>query len=68
MKYRAKVSKIINIVEDHININTLHYVHDLKDCYLEVESKELAEILENLNKCKEKEIELIRKLSELVEK
>lgn len=67
MMYRAKVTKIINIVEDHINCNTIRYVREQKDTYMEVRSEELAEVLESLNKCKEKEIELINKLEYILE-
>lgn len=67
MMYRAKVTKIINIVENHINCNTILYVHDQKNTYMEVRSEELAEVLESLNNCKEKEIELINKLKYILE-
>lgn len=66
MVYRAKITNIIDLVEDYINIDLFTQVRDTKDLYIEVKSEELAEILESLNKCKGQELEIKSRLNDFV--
>ncbi len=66
MVYRAKITNIIDLVKDYINIDNLTQVRDAKDLYIEVKSEELAEILESLNKCKWQELEIKSRLNDFV--
>lgn len=66
MVYRARITNIIDLVEDYINIDNFTQVRDTKDLYIEVKSEELAEIIESLNKCKEQELEIKSRLNDFV--
>lgn len=50
MKYRAKITNIQSWVESNININRWPLVRDAKDVYIEVDSEDEAELLEQINK------------------
>ena len=65
MVYRAKITKIYNTIEDIYNFKKHHVVTDSKDAYIEVDTEEEAEIIEEMNKLKEQfnklHIDLIEK-------
>ena len=50
MVYRAKITSIVSFIESNLNLNRFPIMKDLKDIYVEVESEELAECIEKLNK------------------
>lgn len=50
MVYRAKITSIVSFIESNLNLNRFPNMKDLKDIYVEVESEELAECIEKLNK------------------
>ena len=67
MFYRAKCTEVQNIIKELINVNTLHYVKDAKDIYVEVKNEELAELIEKLNDRKLEEIKLINQLIDFLD-
>lgn len=50
MKYRAKITSIQAWVEMHYNTNTYQVVKDATDKYIEVDTPEEADDLEELNR------------------
>ena len=50
MVYRAKITSIVSFIESNLSLNRFPIMKDLKDIYVEVESEELAECIEKLNK------------------
>lgn len=50
MVYRAKITSIISFIESNLNFKKFPIRKDLKDTYVEVESEDLAECIEKLNK------------------
>ena len=59
MVYRAKCTKIISFIESHYN-NTI--VSDKKDKYVEVNTLDEAELIEEMNKLETRKSEIIIKL------
>lgn len=55
MKYRAKVTSITSWVQEYLNSDKDQLVRDAKDRYIEVDSEDLAEQLEELNKLRNQE-------------
>lgn len=59
MKYRVKITKIQSWVENNYNTNAYNIVGDSKgDVFIELYDQHEAELIENINKEKEKLIEL----------
>lgn len=58
MVYRAKITKILNWVEDHYNIDAYTMVRDAKDVYIEVKDEDEAELLESINRKQEEQLKL----------
>lgn len=50
MKYRAKCTHIMPIVESRINTNVNNIVRDCQDSYIEVDTEDLAEQIELIEK------------------
>lgn len=65
MVYRAKCTKIVSVVETYYA--NPRYVRDQKDRYVEVETEEEAELIEELNRTETKRLELIMKIDSLTE-
>lgn len=67
MKYRAKCTKIVSFIEDNYNCNVYHIVRDAKDKYIEVDTLEEADIIEELNRLQEKAIKLKLRLYDILD-
>lgn len=65
MKYRAKCTKIVSLVETIYNTNNHKLVKDAKDIYIEVNFEDEAELIEKLNKHEAEKIAIINELEEL---
>ena len=65
MKYRAKCTKIVSVVETIYNTNNHNLVKDAKDWYIEVNFEDEAVLIERINKHEAEKIEMINKLMEL---
>ena len=50
MVYRAKITSIVSFIESNLNLNRFPIMKELKDIYVEVDSEDLAECIEKLNK------------------
>lgn len=68
MKYRAKITNCIQLIECHYNFEKNHVCHDKYDTYIEVDTEEEAEIIEELNKTTSRTTELYTKLRDLTSK
>lgn len=62
MKYRAKVTQIPSYTKDIYYLHNRQFVTDKTDIYIEVESKEEAELIEEINELSK---ELTRKRLQL---
>lgn len=61
MTFRVKITKIQSWIENHYNTNAYKIVSDSKgDVYMELYNEHEAELIENINREKEKLIELKR--------
>lgn len=49
MRYRAKITSILDWVKSQYNTNKFHIVRDEKDFYIEVSDEHEAELLEQIN-------------------
>lgn len=67
MKYRAKCTKIVSFVEDNYNVNVYHIVRDASDKYIEVDTMEEADIIEELNRIEEKALKLKLRLFDILD-
>ena len=67
MKYRAKCTKIISFVDSHYNMNAYQKVRDAKDTYIEVDTPEEAELIEEINRHQEAISAATLKLLDIIE-
>ena len=67
MKYRAKITNCIQLIECRYNFKKNYVCHDKYDTYIEVDTEAEAEIIEELNRVQGKSIELYSQLVELTQ-
>lgn len=67
MVYRAKITSIISWIDRNFNLNKYNRVKDLRDIYIEVNDKDMADDIESLNKLCQNEIKLKNKILDILE-
>lgn len=66
MKYRAKFTRILSTIENLYNFKKHNVVRDSKDAYIEVDTEDEAEVIEELNRLEAKRISLLKELHGLI--